>query len=353
MALAAASIALAACKKQPPPPPPIRPVLSILVAPYVERTYGFTGSVEARYRINLGFRVLGRLISREVEVGDRVKAGDQLASIEALALELAVRSAIADVSSARAQVMNTSGAEARQQTLLDRNVVAQSQFDSARQAQDTALASVRRAEANLDKASKQLTYARLRAEMDGVVTAVGAQVGQVVASGQPVVTVARPDIREAAVDVPEEVARDLKPGTAFDVALQLDPSVHIAGEVREVGPLADAATRTRHVLISLPGAADVFRLGTTITARLTVPSAPSIELPRAALLVKGDKNFVWIVDPATTAVTAREIMVAPAPRDDGAVQVTGGLAAGARVVIAGVHDLTEGQRVRVPGSPAP
>lgn len=231
---------------------------------------------------------------------------------------------------------------------------------SARQAQDTALASVRRAEANLDKASKQLTYARLRAEMDGVVTAVGAQVGQVVATGQSVVTVARPDIREAAVDVPEEVARDLKPGTAFDVALQLDPSVHMAGEVREVGPLADAATRTRHVLISLPWAADVFRLGTTITARLTVPSAPSIELPRAALLAKGDLNFVWIVDPATSAVTAREITVSP--RDDeavisravgGTVQVTGGLVAGARVVIAGVHDLTEGQRVRVPGSPAP
>ena len=352
--------------KQHPSPPPVRPVLSVVVAPRVERTFGFTGTVEPRYRVNLGFRVLGRMIARDVEVGDQVKAGQEVAAIESVALELAVRSAIADLSSARAQLANSTGAEGRQRVLVERNVVPQAQFESAQQAQSTAAASARRAEANLEKAREQLTYAHLRSDIDGVVTAVGAQAGQVVTAGQSVVTVARPDIREAVVDVPEDVARDLKPGTSFDVALQLDPAIRVAGAVREVGPQADAATRTRRVLITLPGATEVFRLGTTITARLVVPVAPIIELPISALLEKDGKAFVWIIDPAPApaevpaeastatpaevpaevSVALREIKVAA--RDDAVFQVTDGLASGARVVTAGVHSLTAGQRIKLP-----
>lgn len=342
---------LAGCKEKPAAPPPVRPVLSMVVAPQSGRPQGFTGTVEPRYRVSLGFRVPGRLLSRDVEVGDQIRAGAQVASIESVALEFAVRVAISDVSSARAQLVNTSGAEARQRTLAARDIVPQAQFESAQQARASALATVRGAEANLSKASDQLTYARLRADMDGVVTAVGAQVGQVVTAGQSVVTIARPDIRDAAVDMPEDLARDLKPGAGFDVALQLDPTIHMAGEVREVAPQADAATRTRRVLITLTNAASVFRLGTMITAAPMASASPMIVLPRSALLEKDGKTFVWIVDPATATVTPREI--AAVPRGEAAFQVTEGLTPGVRVVTAGVHALTAGQRVKLPNEAPP
>ncbi|MBR0643288.1 efflux RND transporter periplasmic adaptor subunit [Plastoroseomonas hellenica] len=342
---------LAACKEQAPEaPPPIRPVLSVVVDPATERSFGFTGTVEPRYRVSLGFRLLGRLIHRDVEVGDQVRAGTRLAAIDSLALELAVRSAVADMATARAQLANATGVEGRQRILTERNVVATAQLESAQQALASAEASVQRAEANLAKANEQLTYAQLQSDTDGVVTAIGAQVGQVVSPGQAVVTIARPDIREAAVDVPEDVARDLHPGTPFDIALQLDPRIRTQGEVREIGPQADQTTRTRRVLITLSGTAELFRLGTTVTATLRVPAAATITLPRSALLQRDGKDVVWVVDTGTGTVATRDVRVGR--RDDAAFVVTAGLAAGDRVVTAGANSLRPGQQVRIPGEPA-
>lgn len=342
---------LATCKERAPEvPPPIRPVLSVVVDPAAERSFGFTGTVEPRYRVSLGFRLLGRMIHRDVEIGDQVRAGQRLAAIDSLALELAARSAVADLATARAQLANATGVEGRQRILTERNVVATAQLESAQQALASAEASVQRAEANLAKANEQLGYAQLRSETDGVVTAIGAQVGQVVSPGSSVVTIARPDVREAAVDVPEDVARELRPGTPFDIALQLDPRIRVQGEVREIGPQADQTTRTRRVLITLSGTPELFRLGTTVTATLRVPSAATITLPRSALLRRDGKDLVWVLDPAAGTVQTREVQVGR--RDDAVFVVTAGLDAGSRVVTAGVNSLRPGQRVRIPGDTA-
>jgi RND family efflux transporter MFP subunit len=348
--LAAAAVALASCGKDPPPPEPVRPVLSVVVDPGAARSLGFTGTIEPRYRVSLGFRLLGRMVLREVEVGDQIRAGARLAAIDAVALELAVRSAVADLAGARAQLVNATGVEARQRILTERNVVATAQLESAQQAQASAEAAVQRAEANLAKANEQLGYAQLQSDTDGVVTAVDAQVGQVVQPGQSVVTVARPDIREAVVDLPEEVAGALRPGAPFDIALQLDPRIRIAGQVREIGPQADPTTRTRRVMIALPDAGEAFRLGTTVTATLRVPPTDAVTLPRSALLERDGKHFVWLVDAAAGTVAMQEVAVGG--RDAGSITVTSGLAAGSRVVTAGANSLRPGQRVRIQGNAA-
>lgn len=340
---------LAGCQEKQAEAPPVRPVLSVVVAPLATRTLGFTGTVEPRYKTDLGFRILGRMLSRSVEVGDFVKAGEQLATIDAVALELAVRASTAEVSTARAQLANATGIEGRQRVLAERNVSTQAQLEGAQQGQDSAVAALRRADANLAKAKEQLGHARLRAETDGVVTAIGAQAGQVVQPGQAVVTVARPDVRDAAVDVPEDVARDLRPGTAFEVALQLDPSVRQSGKVREIGPQADQTTRTRRIRIALEAATDVFRLGTTVTATLSTPTAVGVDLPATALLDRGDKTLVWVVDPGTATVSTREVKVTE--RRGSSVRVTDGVADGMRVVVAGVESLEPGQRVKLTEEP--
>ncbi len=159
------------------------------------------GTVEPRYTTNIGFRVLGRLIARPVNVGDLVEEGQILAAIDPTTLELAVQSARAELSRNKARLANASATEERKRTLIVSDSTTKASLDDAEYARAGAQASVARAQANLTKALEQLGHAQLKAEFAGVVTAVSADVGQVVSPGQTVVTVARPDVREAVVDV--------------------------------------------------------------------------------------------------------------------------------------------------------
>ncbi|WP_262299746.1 efflux RND transporter periplasmic adaptor subunit [Microvirga sesbaniae] len=337
---------LAACQEEHRAEAPApRPVLTVVVAPQAVRTVGFAGTVEPRYKSDLGFRVLGRIISRDVNVGDVVKKGQRLATLDSLAYQLAVRSAQADLSSATARLENAASTETRQRTLLEQKITTQAQFDAAKQARESAEAGVTSARANLDKAEEQLGYTELRADFAGVVTATAAELGQVVQPGQTVVSVARPDIREAVVDLPESIGRDLRPEARFDIALQLDPSVRAAGSVREIAPQADPATRTRRVRITLEDPPESFRLGTTITATVTTQAVPGIELPVSALLERDGRTTVWVVDPDTRTVSTRDVTIAA--RDGSSVRVLNGLAAGMRVVTAGVNSLTPDQTVKI------
>ena len=344
MALAA-TLLLAACNEHKPEPAPIRPVLSTVIALQTSRVLGFTGTVEPRYRANLGFRVLGRIITRDVNVGDVVKKGQRLAAIDPLSLELAVRAAQADVSNAGAQLANASGTEARQRTLVEQSAATAAVYEAAQQGRDAAAAALARAQANLAKAQEQLGYSQLRSDFDGVVTAIEGEVGQVVSPGQNVATVARPDQREAVVDVPDGIAADIPLGTRFDVVLQLDSSLVASGAAREIAPQSDATTRTRRVRITLDNPPSRFRLGTIVNAVLTKPTRPRIEVPAGAVLARDGKTFVWVVDPATSTVNTREVQVA---RRHGGLAVIGeGVAPGTRIVTAGVNSLAAGQQVKI------
>jgi RND family efflux transporter MFP subunit len=345
-AAAGALLFLAACgDKQAAPPAPVRPVLSVVVAPTLGRTVSFAGAIEPRYSAVLGFRILGRVIARDVNVGDVVSKGTLLAALDPVSLEFAVRSALAAVANAQAQLANASATEARQRTLLEQKNTAQAEFDTARLGLETAQAALTQAQANLNKAQEQLGYAQLHADFDGVITAVDAEVGQVVSPGQKVATLARPDVREAVVDVPDDLASRLKEGARFEIAHELNAAVKTTGRVREIAPQADAATRTRRLRIALENPPDNFRLGSIVTATLQSGATPHIELPPSAILDSDGKTSVWVVDPAASTVSLRAIKVAS--RDGGAVEVADGLAPGTRVVTAGVHSLEADQKVRI------
>lgn len=340
-----AAIGLAACGKKSAETPPVRPVLSTVVARQVIRPAGFAGTVEPRFQTSIGFREVGLLIARDVKVGDIVSKGTRLAAIDPLALQLAFRAARAEVANATAQFANASAVEARQQILLQQNTTTQAQYDTARQAREVAEAAVTRARANLAKAQEQIERTQIYAEFDGVITSVEAEVGQVVQPGQSVVTVARPDAREAVVDVPPDANGSLTAGAHFEILLQLDPTIRTTGMAREVAPEADPATRTRRVWISLESPPPSFRLGTTVTAVPDVAIHTAIELPGSALIERDGRTMVWVVDPSTQTVSKRNIAIAT--RGDGAFRVAEGLSLGDRVVVAGVHSLAQGQRVKI------
>jgi len=344
----AAAAALAACNKtEPPPPPPIRPVLSQIVEPENAQSVTLSGTVQPRVQTDFGFRVLGRLIARPVNVGDLVQQGQTLAAIDPVALEFAVRSATAALSSSQAQLANAEGIADRQSRLMGTGATTQASLDSAQQALSAAQAGVTQAQAALAKAKEQLGYAVLRSTYSGVVTATNAEIGQVVSVGRTVVTVAQPELRDAVIDVPERIARGLELGSKFTISLQLAPEIAVTGEVREIAPDADPATRTRRVKIGLDNPPETFRLGSTISAVLASDGAATIRLPASALLESEGRTMVWVVDPKTLTTSLREVRVAPERGGD--ITVLAGLEPGARVVTAGVHTLTKGQSVRLDG----
>ncbi|TGR19987.1 MULTISPECIES: efflux RND transporter periplasmic adaptor subunit [unclassified Mesorhizobium] len=338
--------ALSACSKSDEKPPQIvRPVLSVVVEPRTTQTFGFAGSVEPQVSADLAFRLLGRVVSRDVKVGDIVSKGTTIAALDPTALELAVQAAKAELSNAEAQFANAAASEERQRQLLTSANTPQSVFDAAQQARKAAEASVERAKASLAKSQEQLGYARLFSDFDGVVTAVGAEVGQTVSPGQTIVTVARSDLREAVVDIPDRLTGDLSAGTPFQVILQSLPTIQTEAKLREIAPQSEGSTRTRRVKLTLTDPPQAFRLGSTVTATRMTKVVPTIELPISALLEKNGSEKVWIVDPKTSSVSAHDIKVAS--KNGGTFTVADGLDAGMRVVTAGVHSLVDGQKVKV------
>ena len=334
----------AGCKPESEAQEPVRPVLSTVVEPTAPGSTAAVGSVEPRYKTDLSFRVLGRLIARPVNVGDSVEQGEIVGAIDSTALELAVRSAKAELSRSQAQLANASATEQRQRTLIATDTTSRETLDNAVQVRAGAEASVARAQANLTKAIEQLGYAQVKADFAGIVTAVAADVGQVVSPGQTVVTVARPDIREAVVDIGPDFPVPLRVGLPFTVSLQLLPAIQVGGQIREIAPQADPVTRTQRVRIALNDPPSSFRLGATVTARLASDQRSILRVPESAVLSKDGENFVWVVDLPASTVSLRKV---DAFRDDGGIQVTGGLEAGTRIVTAGIHSLIQGQHVRI------
>jgi RND family efflux transporter MFP subunit len=343
-AVFAACAAMAGCKEKTQAPEPVRPVLSMLAEPMPSGNTTAAGTVEPRFKTDLGFRVLGRLVARPVDVGDLVEEGQTVAAIDPTALGLAVQSAASDVAKYDAHLTMASAMAERERTLLATGTTPKQIFEIAEYERAAAQAKVISAQAKLAKAREELGYAQVKSDFAGVVTAVGAEVGQVVSAGQSVVTVARPDIREAVVDVGTDFPVPLRTGLPFTVRLQLDPTIHVEGQVREIAPQADAVTRMRRVRITLNNPPEAFRLGATVTATVGSSQNSILRVPTTAILAQDGETFVWIVDPAGSTVSLHKIEIA---RGEGDIRVTGGLSAGARVVTAGVHSLKQGQQVRL------
>ncbi len=316
----------------------MRPVLSVVAREQTTETIGpFAGSIEPRYTVALGFQVFGRLVARDVNVGDVVKKGARLAALDPAVQMMSVRSAQASLASAEAQLATALAAEERERTLLDQRVIAPAQFDVVQRNRQTAEATVTQAKDRLAKAEDELGYTQLYATVDGVVTSRSAEVGQVVTAGQTVVTIARPEVREAVIDVPGAIATALP---------QRRPSPSPGSSIRLSARPAGCARSRRRPIRRRARAACGSRSSTTVLVTRTIDIPPRVDLPVTALLERDGKTLVWVVDPRSKTVAPREIKVAG--RDGNAMVVASGVAAGDRVVTAGVHSLAAGQPVIIP-----
>ncbi|WP_367255536.1 efflux RND transporter periplasmic adaptor subunit [Pseudomonas sp. stari2] len=337
---------LVACSKSEPPPEPVRPVLSIKVEVLNEENLGrFAGSIQARYESNTGFRVGGRIASRNVDVGAEVEKGTLLATLDPSDQQNQLRSAQGDLAKVEAQLINAQANARRQQALFDRGVGAQAQLDIATTDLKTTQASLDQARAAVNQSKDQLGYTELRSDHKAVVTAWNAEAGQVVTAGQQVVTLAQPDIKEAVIDLPDTLVDQIPSDVVFLVAAQLDPSINTTAVIREIEPQAQSATRTRRARLTLASTPPGFRLGTAISVTLSSAIKPRIELPATALQEADGKTQIWVIDPQSKTVAPRDVSVTS--RTDSTVILAGGVKSGERVVSAGVNSLKPGQAVKL------
>lgn len=347
-ALAAAAVALllSACEeKKAEAPPSERPILTAKVQSRPEVALDFPGTVEPQVSTQKAFRVPGQVVARNVTVGDSVRKGDVLAVLDTAQLKEGVRSAEASVTGAQSQLANAQSVNDRANALAKEGFASPAQIDSAGQSLTAANANLESAQAQLAKAREQLGYAQLIADYDGIVTATSIEVGETVAAGAPAVTIARPDLRDAVIDVPDDVVGRISADDVFGISTLLQPDRTIEGKVREIAPSADKLTRTVRVRISIGNAPEIFRIGTTIEASARKTGGETILVPSDAVMSDDGKLTVWKFDPASSKVVRTAIEAGEGPGTNYVVK--SGLKGGDLVAVAGIHALKDGQQVKL------
>jgi len=339
---------LAGCDKKPPPAAQIRPVRTVTVERGAEgETVSLTGQVRAKDQVSLAFRLDGRMLERPVHVGDVLKAGEIVAQLDPQDQQNALRTAQANLGSAEAALTQARLTFGRQQQLLAGGWTPRAKFDEAQQALLSAEAQVDAAHAVVGIAQDQLSYTVLFADAPGVVTATGAEPGEVVHAGQMIVNVARQGGRDAVFDVSEQIIRTGPRDPVVQIALTNDPSVRATGRVREVSPQADPATRTFQVKVGIIDPPPTMELGATVTGSIKLSAPPGLQVPPSALTEADGRPAVWVVDPKSQTVALRNVDVSR--YDPADVVVSKGLDAGEIVVTAGVQTLHPGQKVHLLG----
>jgi RND family efflux transporter MFP subunit len=329
-------------------PEPGRPVLVASVhyeAESPERS--FVGTIKPRIETDMGFRVPGKVAKRLVEVGQTVDVGQPLATLDEVDLKLQAEQAQAEFSAATGVLAQAAASETRAKDLRVKGWTTDAQMDQARAAADEARARLNRAERSVDLTRNSLSYATLVADTRGVVTATLIDAGQVVASGQTAIRVARFAEKEAVVAIPETLLGRAKDGAA-SVTLWSEPDKKYAAKLREIAPSADPATRTYLAKFSLPDAGDKVSLGMTATLTLADPATERVaRVPLSALFSQGGDPSLYIVD-AAGDVALKPVAVKAYESND--VVISGGVDEGAKVVVLGVQKLDPAQKVRIVSS---
>jgi RND family efflux transporter MFP subunit len=295
----------------------------------------------------MGFRVPGKIAKRLVEVGQTVDVDQPLATLDEVDLKLQAEQAEAERRAAAGVEAQATAAETRAKDLRVKGWTTDAQLDQAKAAADEARARLNRAERSVELTKNSLSYATLNADSRGVVTATLVDPGQVVASGQTAVRIARTSEKEAVVAIPETLLGRAKNGIA-SVSLWSEPNKKYAARLREIAPNADPATRTYLAKFSLPDADGAVSLGMTATLTLSDPVTQRVaRLPLSALFSQGGASSLYIVDDAGDVVL-KPVAVKSYESND--VVITGGVDEGAKVVALGVQKLDPAQKVRVVSS---
>ncbi|QIH06435.1 MULTISPECIES: efflux RND transporter periplasmic adaptor subunit [unclassified Pseudomonas] len=334
---------LSACGHEEPVQIGIRPAMVVQPEPSARALDSYPGEVRARYEPDLAFRIGGKVSRRLVEEGERVKANQPLAELDPQDVRLQLEATRAQVTAASANLDLVRAERDRYKALLDRQMVSRSQYDNAENLYRSGEARLKQIKAEFDVANNQAGYAVLRAPQDGVVAKRAVEVGQVVAAGQTVFTLATDGEREVLISFPEQNFGRFKIGQPVSVELWTQPGQRFDGQIRELSPAADPRSRTFAARIAFNTGKVPAELGQS--ARVFVQSGEQVSLsvPLSALTAEGGATYVWRIDANNTL---HKTPVRVGAFNEKTVPVLEGLSPSDWVVAAGVHVLHEGLQVR-------
>ena len=339
---------LTACSKTVDKTEDIRPVRAIKAVPdNADISAEFSGEVRPRIESKLGFRVGGKIIARKVDVGTPVKRGQLLMQLDPQDLALAQTQAKAGLSAAESNRDLAKAEFKRYQELREKNFVASAVLESKETTYKAAQSSYEQALAAFKNQSNQAAYTSLVSDVDGVVTAIDAETGQVVAAGSPVMRVAQTGEMDVVIGIPEDKVNTIRAIKDIRVRLWVNPAEEIAATLRELSPIADPVTRTYTAKLALPSTAKNIKLGMTAAVSFVAKNPTAmIKLPMTALFQEKNATFVWVVE--SGVVKMLPVQLAGSSGQD--VLLAGGVAVGQTVVTAGVNLLKPGQKVTILGA---
>ncbi len=347
-AVASANTSSAAKSSKTEPPRPVR-FMQVGMSSLSDISF-LPGEVRPRFEQRYGFRVPGKIARRLVDVGQVVQAGQVLAVLDSQDVLPAINAQAAQVEVAKTDYKLQQSEMRRQQELRDKGFVSGAALERQVATADAADARVKAAQSQLANAQNGLNFQTLRADKAGIVIAVDAEAGSVVAAGQSVVRVAQLGEKEIIVNVSERSVGLIKTARGFAAHFDALLGKIYAAKLRELSPAADAASRTYTARLSIINADDAVKLGMSATVRLELGEAPAIVIPNTALYTRDNSTRVWLVDRASETVKAVEIRTGESTNEG--VAVVSGLKAGDLVVTAGANLLQPGQKVRLLEAPA-
>ena len=347
LCLVAIVAALAACSQASAPVEPIRAVKVLTVgSSNFDSGYEFAGEVKPRVESKLGFRVAGKLIKRQAEVGQHVQAGQLLAQLDPQDYALAADAARAQLAAATTNRDLAAADYKRYKELKDQGFISGAELERRDTALKAGQAQLDVAQVQLKSQGNQTGYTQLKADVSGIVVAVNAEPGQVVTAGTPIVQIAQDGARDVVFSVPEDKVKQMKLGADVKVRVWAE-NRDLAGKIREIAASADPVTRTFAIKVSLSGA-DAPAIGATVyvaPAALAHAGTQVIKLPTSALKQDGKTSAVWVLDKTSMTVKSQPIQIATA--DGNEAVISSGLQPGQLVVSAGVHVLSPGQKVTI------
>ncbi|NGD57852.1 efflux RND transporter periplasmic adaptor subunit [Klebsiella quasipneumoniae] len=322
---------------------PVRTVRYVVVGsaqtpPALERT----GEIHAHDEMILSFRTGGRIVTRSVDIGDRVNAGQLLATLENTTSQNQLDGAQADYEGAKASAQVAALNVSRMQKIMPTGAIARTQLDNARADWLVARARLKNSESALRNARENLGWTRLIAPQSGMIIEVSASAGQVVSGGQSVLTLATGEARDVVFDIAKPDAIPPQEQAGLRVSLLSDPSVQASAALRDISPQADPQTRTWRVRATLQNPPLAMALGASVTVTLPATGPHGYALPASALSRVGDKPAVYVINPQSQAQLR---VVVPAYYTATSVIISGGLEPGDRVITAGVSKLRSGEPV--------
>lgn len=334
---------LSACGHEEAPQVTVRPAMVVQPEPSAQAVESYPGEVRARYEPDLAFRIGGKVSRRLVEEGQRVKADQPLAELDPQDVRLQLEATRAQVAAAEANLNMVRAERDRYKTLMDRQLVSRSQYDNAENLYRSGEARLKQIKAEFNVSNNQASYAVLRAPQDGVVAKRSVEVGQVVAAGQTVFTLATDGEREVSISLPEQNVGRYKVGQPVSVELWTQPDQRFSGRIRELSPAADPKSRTFAARIAFTAGKVPAELGQSARVFIQTADVVALSVPLSALTAENGSTYVWVLGANNTL---KKTPVRVGAFGEKSVPVFEGLSASDWVVAAGVHVLHDGQQVR-------